>query len=211
MSDPHTVRTCPACDTVQHEGSKLIKCVTCGVIYCHTCRLSRAYYHAHDCPVWRGEDVEREKLKLKPQDGICCACGDTGEHKDGEETECPAREDKTHCNHWWDGPRRETMTVQMSGDLLEIYDTIKVADIDGKELSYQELANEAHVPISKAHYFSQALVLLGLVEITDGRTKRNFARKWIRLKKDQPNVRTDDGRIRGLEAADGIQSDPSEG
>jgi hypothetical protein len=35
-----------------------------------------------------------------PINGTCCSCGYSG----GEETECPAREDKVHCNHWWDGP-----------------------------------------------------------------------------------------------------------
>jgi hypothetical protein len=30
--------------------------------------------------------------------GVCCSCGYSGE----EETECQAREDKTHCVHWWD-------------------------------------------------------------------------------------------------------------
>ena len=32
--------------------------------------------------------------------GKCCSCGYEG----AEETECPSREDKTHCPHWWDGP-----------------------------------------------------------------------------------------------------------
>lgn len=53
---------CPACHTQQLPGVKLIKCVTCGVIYCGTCRLSRAYYHAHDCPIWRVDDEERARL-----------------------------------------------------------------------------------------------------------------------------------------------------
>lgn len=32
--------------------------------------------------------------------GKCCACKYTGD----EETECPARDDKTHCECWYDGP-----------------------------------------------------------------------------------------------------------
>ena len=31
--------------------------------------------------------------------GTCCSCGYAGQ----EETECPKREDRTHCVHWWDG------------------------------------------------------------------------------------------------------------
>lgn len=118
-----------------------------------------------------------------PKDGTCCSCGDTGEYNDGEETPCPAREDKTHCVHWWDGERRVTMTVCMTGKMLEVYETIQCADIDGKQLTYQELANESGVPLAKSHYYAQALVELGLVEITDGGKKKNFARKWIRIKK----------------------------
>ena len=32
--------------------------------------------------------------------GRCCACGYMG----GEETACAQRDDKTHCEHWYDGP-----------------------------------------------------------------------------------------------------------
>ncbi len=32
--------------------------------------------------------------------GKCCDCGYIGE----KETKCPNREDKTHCECWWDGP-----------------------------------------------------------------------------------------------------------
>jgi hypothetical protein len=32
--------------------------------------------------------------------GTCCSCGYSG----AEETPCQAREDRTHCEHWWDGP-----------------------------------------------------------------------------------------------------------
>jgi len=38
-------------------------------------------------------------IKPAPKDGRCCDCGYHGQ----EETECPKREDKTHCVHWWDG------------------------------------------------------------------------------------------------------------
>lgn len=31
--------------------------------------------------------------------GTCCACGNS----EPEETPCPKREDRTHCNCWWDG------------------------------------------------------------------------------------------------------------
>jgi len=61
-ADPYTVRTCPACDTVQPEGVKLIKCIPCGVVFCWTCRLTRVYYHAVDCPNWRNEDEERADI-----------------------------------------------------------------------------------------------------------------------------------------------------
>ena len=37
--------------------------------------------------------------KEKPISGICCSCGYSGK----EETPCSQREDKTHCEHWWDG------------------------------------------------------------------------------------------------------------
>ena len=30
--------------------------------------------------------------------GRCCSCGYSGE----EETECTGRDDKTHCDHWWE-------------------------------------------------------------------------------------------------------------
>lgn len=33
-------------------------------------------------------------------DGVCCACLYQGE----DETPCYAREDRTHCVHWWEGP-----------------------------------------------------------------------------------------------------------
>jgi hypothetical protein len=35
-----------------------------------------------------------------PVDGTCCSCGYNG----AEDTPCQAREDRTHCEHWWDGP-----------------------------------------------------------------------------------------------------------
>lgn len=54
-----TGKKCPACGTEQAADVKLIKCVTCGVIYCGACRLSRAYYHALDCPIWKLDDEER--------------------------------------------------------------------------------------------------------------------------------------------------------
>lgn len=37
---------------------------------------------------------------LKPCPGTCCSCGYSGTG----ETECKSREDRTHCEHWWDGP-----------------------------------------------------------------------------------------------------------
>ena len=33
------------------------------------------------------------------RDGTCCACGES----DTEDQECHAREEGTHCVHWWDG------------------------------------------------------------------------------------------------------------
>lgn len=33
-------------------------------------------------------------------DGVCCSCGYDGQR----ETECKQRDDRTHCEHWWDGP-----------------------------------------------------------------------------------------------------------
>ena len=38
--------------------------------------------------------------RMTPTRGACCACG----YGASDETPCPAREDGTHCNHWWDGP-----------------------------------------------------------------------------------------------------------
>lgn len=35
----------------------------------------------------------------KPVNGTCCSCSYAG----AEETPCEAREDRTHCEHWWDG------------------------------------------------------------------------------------------------------------
>jgi hypothetical protein len=32
-----------------------------------------------------------------PVSGHCCSCGYTGQ----KETECPNREDRVHCEHWW--------------------------------------------------------------------------------------------------------------
>jgi len=45
----------------------------------------------------------RTSLPEAEKGGTCCACGYSGQ----EETECTAREDKTHCNHWWDGKTEE--------------------------------------------------------------------------------------------------------
>ena len=53
------------------------------------------------------DNARDEKLRLDlkhgavtmPSSGVCCSCGYSGE----EETECPKREDKTHCEHWWEG------------------------------------------------------------------------------------------------------------
>jgi hypothetical protein len=41
-------------------------------------------------------------------DGVCCSCNYSG----FEETECPARTDKTHCVHWWDGPDAEGVSFE---------------------------------------------------------------------------------------------------
>lgn len=142
----------------------------------------------------------------KPTYGRCCSCGYTGH----VESVCEPRDDKTHCNHWWDGPRHERFTIWMTGQLLEIYETIAVAAADDKELSYQELANETQITVSKVHFYCHALVDMCLVEIADGRKKRNFAQKWIRLKKDNPDVRTNAGRIKGMAGESGIQSDSQE-
>jgi len=35
--------------------------------------------------------------------GTCCSCGYSGQ----EETECLNREDKTHCECWWEGTEAE--------------------------------------------------------------------------------------------------------
>lgn len=32
-----------------------------------------------------------------PSPGVCCGCGYVGV----DDTPCPAREDGTHCDHWW--------------------------------------------------------------------------------------------------------------
>ncbi len=36
--------------------------------------------------------------------GWCCTCG---EGPGDKETPCPKREDKCHCEHWWDGVEEE--------------------------------------------------------------------------------------------------------
>lgn len=41
-----------------------------------------------------------ERARAAARNGVCCACGYT----DPDETPCPARDDGTHCVHWWDGP-----------------------------------------------------------------------------------------------------------
>lgn len=43
---------------------------------------------------------EIRKLSGPPVGGVCCSCGFSGD----EETDCPARDDAIHCEHWWDGP-----------------------------------------------------------------------------------------------------------
>jgi hypothetical protein len=48
---------------------------------------------------------QRRTLKIPPaRAGRCCGCGYEGE----EETVCEARRDRCHCEHWWDGPERES-------------------------------------------------------------------------------------------------------
>lgn len=39
----------------------------------------------------------------KPVNGTCCSCS----YRGAEETPCEARDDHTHCEHWWDGPDGE--------------------------------------------------------------------------------------------------------
>lgn len=35
-----------------------------------------------------------------PRCGTCCSCGTSAP----EESPCPTRADRTHCEHWWDEP-----------------------------------------------------------------------------------------------------------
>lgn len=44
--------------------------------------------------------LEQASVLMGPCPGTCCTCGYFGP----EETECPSREDRTHCEHWYDGP-----------------------------------------------------------------------------------------------------------
>ena len=40
---------------------------------------------------------------MEPKNGKCCACSYEGE----KETVCSERDDRAHCEHWWDGPDGE--------------------------------------------------------------------------------------------------------
>ena len=73
-----------ACDVLGHE--ELRECMERARTYAHAIDLSRGALR----DLGHGKD---------PSDGKCCDCGYTG----GSETPCEAREDKTHCEHWWDG------------------------------------------------------------------------------------------------------------
>lgn len=42
---------------------------------------------------------KRPRRAARRKAGVCCSCGYAG----AEETPCHSREDRTHCNHWWDG------------------------------------------------------------------------------------------------------------
>lgn len=37
---------------------------------------------------------------VTPVAGRCCSCGYDGDLNEA----CAAREDGSHCHHWWDGP-----------------------------------------------------------------------------------------------------------
>jgi len=50
---------------------------------------------------WVGETPKGETPA--PRAGWCCSCGSGPKNI---ETPCPKREDKIHCEHWWDGPRK---------------------------------------------------------------------------------------------------------
>lgn len=47
--------------------------------------------------------VQQAEEKATGIGGKCCSCGYEGK----EETPCPKREDKTHCEHWWDGNQED--------------------------------------------------------------------------------------------------------
>ncbi len=40
------------------------------------------------------------KHSIFPINGICCSCG----YSDDEETPCDQRDDRAHCEHWYEGP-----------------------------------------------------------------------------------------------------------
>ena len=42
------------------------------------------------------------------KDGTCCACFYDGV----KETPCPKREDRTHCEHWWEGGADARMALR---------------------------------------------------------------------------------------------------
>lgn len=47
----------------------------------------------------KAKEKPEHKEQDEAKDGVCCSCGYEGQ----DETPCPAREDKIHCEHWWDG------------------------------------------------------------------------------------------------------------
>ena len=51
-----------------------------------------------DSAAENGMRVEDEVVS--PKAGVCFSCGYSRQY----ETDCPTREDHTHCEHWWDGP-----------------------------------------------------------------------------------------------------------
>jgi len=65
---------------------------------CRECHANRLMGDLQS--IVRQRKEPKPRTKPLPREGVCCSCG----YADAEEIDCPAREGRTHCAHWWDGP-----------------------------------------------------------------------------------------------------------
>lgn len=66
---------------------------------CYYCGLTRA-----ETKRWPLGRPAEDGCTVARRAGRCCSCGD---YAGNSESACPAREDATHCSHWWDGSSGE--------------------------------------------------------------------------------------------------------